>query len=152
MALHELCDSDMIDIDEASTKFCVSAVTRNVAEIGVRTFVRAWNDHSIPRHGVPSVIFQEQCQTSLLPAGVVLPTGMDAAYDYMQQGGRITLAGDFGQDPLHHYPNLANERLARFQTEFPHPSGLFTTCVNRHSTPFKNAVLRFIELTDSLSP
>ena len=151
-ALHELCDADLIDISEASTKFCVSAVARNVAEVGVQRFVRAWNEHTIPHHGVPSAIFREQCLTSRLPAGAVLPTGMEASYDYMQNGGHLTQPGDFGQDPLWRYPHLANVRLASFQREFPDPSDLFSTCVNGHATPFKSAVLKFIELTENLTP
>ena len=151
LALHELADADLIDIEEDATKFCVSTVTRNVAHNAILRFTRAWNEHSIPNLGIPSQLFAQRCRTSLLPQDT-LPPGIVVANEYNDLGGNITLEGKFGQDPLQYHPYLINERSTRFQRDYPDPNLLFSTCVNRNRVPFKNAVLRFVELTYNLTP
>ena len=40
-------ESGIIDMGDQTTKFCVSFVCVNVASVGVKRFVSAWNSHPI---------------------------------------------------------------------------------------------------------
>jgi hypothetical protein len=150
-ALHELNDQDVIDMGNETTKFCVSHVTQNVATVGMNNVVSAWNAHTIPGVGIPNSLFEENRNTTNVPLGE-LPTGVEAAADYNQHGGRITEFGVFGHDPLSHSRRLLHQRDIMFSQSYPDLSVLMSYAVNGHPGHFQNAVLRFNDITENLLP
>ena len=43
----EMEENGIIDMNSPTTRFCVSFICVNVATVGVKAFVRAWNCHPI---------------------------------------------------------------------------------------------------------
>ena len=46
--MNEMVHTDIVDISDDSTKFCVSWVLCRVSEYGLKMFVNSWNHHTIP--------------------------------------------------------------------------------------------------------
>ena len=46
--MNEMVHTDIVDISDDSTKFCVSWVLCRVSEYGLKMFVNSWNHHPIP--------------------------------------------------------------------------------------------------------
>ena len=46
--MNEMVHTNVVDISDDSTKFCVSWVLCRVSEYGLRIFVNSWNYHTIP--------------------------------------------------------------------------------------------------------
>lgn len=47
-ALVQMENEGIIDMEDEVTKYCVSWVTRQVAEVGLQYAVSSWNSHPIP--------------------------------------------------------------------------------------------------------
>ena len=112
--------TNLINMSDETTKFCVSFVTCNVAYHGLSLFVAAWNHHSIPGkcndiiiddtcaiiicdtgRGVPNHLQVQRYETIPIPDGEV-PGTDEAADAYRSQGGQLREFGLFGCDPLFH--------------------------------------------------
>ena len=46
--MNEMVHTDIVDISDDSTKFCVSWVLCRVSELGLKILVNSWNHHTIP--------------------------------------------------------------------------------------------------------
>jgi len=47
-ALVELMDADALNVDDDVTKFCLSNLSIQLAEVGIQQFVESWNAHRVP--------------------------------------------------------------------------------------------------------
>jgi len=47
-ALVELMDADALNVDDDVTKFCLSNLCIQLAEVGIQQFVESWNAHRVP--------------------------------------------------------------------------------------------------------
>lgn len=74
-------------------------VSTRVCEVGLERFVRAWNSHHLPLRGIPNLLQAHGNGTAHIhPAEI--PTVMEAAAGYRQQGGQLTDLQVYGNDPL----------------------------------------------------
>ena len=133
-------------------QFCVSSVLQVVCDVGMRRMIDAWNSHPIPLRGVPNQLQEVAFHTALIhPAEV---PGTEAAIDtYRRQGGRIREPGPFGEDPLEGDPILVQQR----QEMWTRRCGIsvettFSELVSSNPQPPQNAILKYIEITNQLSP
>ena len=46
--MNEMGHTDIVDVSDDSTKFCVSRVMCRVSEYGLKIFVNTWNHHTMP--------------------------------------------------------------------------------------------------------
>ncbi|KAM6952070.1 uncharacterized protein PEZ65_009234 [Lycodopsis pacificus] len=98
-ALIQLVDQEELDMDDRMTKFCVSSLTCQLAQLGVNRTVQAWNAHRIPGKGIPSYLAREGCPKKL--STDLLPDASVAADWYEQEVGSLTRVSQFGTNPFH---------------------------------------------------
>ncbi|CAG2185117.1 unnamed protein product [Mytilus edulis] len=97
--LRKMSDDFEIDMNDPVTKFCVSQLTMQCCNIGFQQLIPSWNAHSIPGKGIPDRLFASNLHTQRLPC-IFFPPSEVVAEQYMQDGGRLTMPGPCGIDPL----------------------------------------------------
>ena len=70
---------------------------------------------------------------------------------FEQDGGNLTYCSTFGVDPLQSNDRLLSERQRHFQCKFPSFETIFHSLVNGNKLEFRNGLIYFIQLTNSLS-
>ena len=88
-----------VNMEDETTKFCVSHVLQQVCFVGMMRMTEAWNNHHITRKGIPNALHACNCHINQIHS-LEVPTGDDAIEEYRRQGGSITDPHDFGEDPL----------------------------------------------------
>jgi len=107
-ALIEMVDRGDFDVLNPFHLFASSTVGCAVVCIAMKRFVETWNNHSIPRRGVP-LHFLAGRGNYELPAGAMLSAEAAVAM-YTAQGGNLVDESTFGEDPLRDDPG--DERRA----------------------------------------
>ncbi len=148
-ALQDMVNNDAIDLEDPVTKYCVSSVASSLSKIGMTAVVNSWNSHSIPGKGVPDILFRNTCHTSPVTQAE-LPASTVVAANYRADGGTIRDNSIFGYDPLHRYINLFRRRDELFNQNFSDFTGLYDFTVNCNNLPLQNAVLCYIDITESI--
>lgn len=144
-------DQGTIDMNCSVTKFVVSTVLLRVCEVGMNRMVAAWNDHPIPRRGIPNRLQDEQYHTCRIHASEV-PDGDSVVQQYRQQGGQITDPADFGNDPIHDDASLLRQREARWLEECGMSvSDIFSQVISGNPAPLENAIISYKRITTELT-
>ena len=147
-ALIEMDNQGSIDMQSDTDKFCVSEIAQAVAAVGMIRMIAAWNDHSIPRHGIPNVLQDQHNGTIQMHPTEILP--MDEAVGlYRQQGGELTDPHPFGEDPLETDPLLKEQRDYEFQQHSF--DDIFSHIVSGNTVPFQQAIQSYMQITDRLA-
>ena len=144
-------DQQLINMDDEVEKYCVSSVLRRVCEVGLRRLVGAWNNHSIPKKGIPNVL--QLIRNGLTPNSPhEVPTLSDAASAYRLQGGRITEPREFGIDPLYEYTDLLQQREQIWLQRCAITSieDIYGEVMSGNIIKLQDAILSFINLTMEL--
>lgn len=79
-----------------------------------------------------------------------VPLPEDAARHYREAGGHLTQFSNFGEDPLAGDAILVNLREQEFYRRFPTFDPFFSNTVNGDNSFFREGLLYFIELTQTL--
>ena len=148
-ALHNLVDEDLIDMEDATTKYCVSTVTRQVASYGLNNLVQSWNSHSVRGVGIPNELFANTWYGQPVPQDV-LPSPQQAAQEYQSHGGRLTPFGQFGSDPIANNVILCQMRDEYFARDVPNIAMVMSCAGFENYVPFQEAVLKYIHITENL--
>lgn len=111
--------------------------------------VDSWNNHTIPGKGIPDQMFLNTCHPVLVTR-TALPTSTVVAADYRADGGVIRDTSTFGNDPLQRNPHLFMQREILFGHSFPSLTPVCDCVVNHNNRPLKNAVVSYIDNTESL--
>ena len=109
-ALIQLEEDACFDVLNQTHKFCVSAVSIQVCNVGIVHLIHAHNAHRIPGRngGIPNVFALRERQAVMeIPVDCV-PSGDEAVCEFIRAGGHLTLNSSFGVDPL-----LGNQALQR---------------------------------------
>jgi len=147
--INEMVHQQLINICSDDVKFSLSWVICKVATEGVKRFVNSWNNHTIPKKGIPIKISKKSRCAKVNIDNV--PHGQQAALWYEQsKNGKIKRDGVFGSDPLKSSSNLEHARSQHFERYFPDISDLFESVISGDGSTFKNAILYHIQLTQSL--
>ena len=150
-AIREMVENEEININHQTVKFCVSSLACKICMIALRVAVEAWNAHSIPKRGVPNVLFRDNCRTASLPDHMIPPA--DAlALQYEQDGGGLTRSEPFGVDPLEGYVDLQNQREHLFSQAVPSLETVTSFLHNRHAEEFRHALRCYIDISFNLTP
>lgn len=80
----------------------------------------------------------------------LVPTASEAVSSFHATGGRLQLLSKFGEDPLDGHTSLQQNREEAFVSRFPSFEPIFHQVSNGDSTPFKEAIIFFIDLTNRL--
>lgn len=80
-----------------------------------------------------------------------IPTPTQAIYMYRANGGHITEESNFGEDPLASDVDKYRIRESAFVQRYPSFEAIFHNLVNGNSSPFKNGLKYFIDITYRLS-
>ena len=111
--------------------------------------IHAWNNHSVPRKGIPNSLALNSCTNPIQLSKI--PTTASAVSEYRQQGGSITDPSELGEDPLRNDDVLSRQReqlwLARCGTNI---SDIYTDLMVGNSQPLQNCIIKFIEITEEL--
>ncbi|XP_070532479.1 uncharacterized protein [Ptychodera flava] len=147
-ALIDLQRLQVIDMSDEMHRFCVSFVTTIIVEEGVKLVISSWNSH--PLEGIVSRIPDDLARRTnrvarLLQDGV--PTMQEAITEYEATGGNLTRTSYFGRDPLAGNNTLIDQRERRFLAEIEPPPRIFGQLVNGNITPFRHAIVSFINAT-----
>ncbi|XP_030228345.1 uncharacterized protein LOC115555555 [Gadus morhua] len=143
-ALVQLVDQEELDMEDNTSRYCVSNLTCQLARIGITNVVQAWNAHRIPGRGIPNKLAKEGCPAKL--SEDLLPVGAVAADLYQQEmGSDLKRESIFGSDP---FPSEEAQQWT--ETEFGSLFdllSLYQNVVNHNYGPFKNAVRSPIDIT-----
>ncbi|XP_056265526.1 uncharacterized protein LOC130190237 isoform X2 [Pseudoliparis swirei] len=143
-ALVQLVDQEELDMEDQMTRFCVSSLTCQLAQIGVNRTVQAWNAHRIPGRGIPNYLARDGCPNKL--STDLLPNASVAADWYDQEVGSLTRVSDFGTNP---FPSLQDQEAAvrEFALQCPDTSVLLDNAVNNLPQPFKHGLKGLIDIS-----
>ncbi|CAL8375253.1 unnamed protein product [Gadus morhua 'NCC'] len=143
-ALVQLVDQEELDMEDNTSRYCVSNLTCQLARIGITNVIQAWNAHRIPGRGIPNELAKEGCPAKL--SEDLLPVGAVAADLYQQEmGSALKRESIFGSDP---FPSEEAQQWT--ETEFGSLFdllSLYQNVVNHNYGPFKNAVRSLIDIT-----
>ena len=81
-------DNRIINMDDSVHKFCVSYVLQKCCSVGLERMVHSWNNHSIPKKGIPNSLALNNHTNPIQLSEI--PTAVTAVSEYQQQGGSIT--------------------------------------------------------------
>ena len=142
-------DNRMINMDDSMHKFCVSYVLQKCCSVGLERMIHSWNNHSIPRKGIPNSLALNSHTNPIQLSEI--PTAVAAVSEYRQQGGSITDPSEFGEDPLRNDDALARQReqlwLSRCDTTI---ADIYTDLMVGDSQPLQDSIIKFIEITQEL--
>lgn len=127
----------------------VSTFAQNCCRTGLRTFVPAWNADTIPRKGIPDVLFANNLRTSTVPLELLPPAQVLSA-DYIANGEHLTHPTDIGCDPLVGHADLLQQRDSLFSTAYPSFEDIFYSTVTGQHAVFTEALLSYIDITQRL--
>lgn len=150
--LIEMENNGFIDMEDETTKFCVSSLTITVISCAILDFISAWNSHRIPGRsgGIPDTLATIANQVTPLNPSQVPST--EAVMQHHEQGGnRLCRVSCFGQDPLQGLPELARLRRRDFSERFPSMDFIFQEILLGNSQVFQDAILFYILLTRRFS-
>uniref|UniRef100_A0A1X7V173 Integrase core domain-containing protein n=1 Tax=Amphimedon queenslandica TaxID=400682 RepID=A0A1X7V173_AMPQE len=145
--LISLVDDGYLDMGDETTKFCVSFITCRVVHAGIERFVDAWNEHSIPRLGVPNEIAEYDDYITVLPQDQI-PSVEDATEYYESQGGHLRIQSNFGVDPLAARLDLILLRDQLLFNRLPSNADMFSDVVSGNGYLLQTAILECIEVTN----
>ncbi|XP_067098565.1 uncharacterized protein [Osmerus mordax] len=143
-ALVGMTNAEILDMEDSISKYCVSKLTCQLAQIGITRIVASWNAHRIPRKGIPSVLSRGGCQ-AIAPVNQLLDASA-AADLYQQHLGSLTRESTFGADP---FPSadVRSRPEMDFNDQFPDMEALFEATVHRNYRHFQEAVMCLIDVT-----
>ncbi|XP_034404886.1 uncharacterized protein LOC117741770 [Cyclopterus lumpus] len=143
-ALVQLVDQEELDMEDRITRFCVSSLTCQLAQLGVSRTVEAWNAHRIPGKGIPSYLARDGCPKKLSPD--YLPAASVAADWYDQEVGSLTQVSHFGTNP---FESAQDQEAAEmeFALQCPDTDVLLDNAVNNLPQPFKDGLKGLIDIT-----
>ena len=99
--------------------------------------------------GIPNILMVENNQTKSIDHHLV-PEADEAGRLYEENGGRLTVFSNFGQDPLEQREDLKSIRMERFKEQWPSFETIFHSLVNGNKANFRDGLLCFIDLTMQL--
>lgn len=145
-------EAEYIDMRNNIHRFAVSWVGIQVAASPISTFVEAWNDHRIPgpQGGIPSIMASNTCQIQALPS-VQVPSTSEAIQLHESARSQLTRECTFGTDPLTGYHRLQALRQRDFYSRHPSMEAIFTDVLHNSGLMLQDAILTFIELSNSYS-
>ena len=146
-------DQRIINMDDAVEKFCVSHVLRMVCSVGLERLIGAWNNHSVPRKGVPNTLQANQNRINPITP-VDVPSTVSAVSMYRQQGGSLTNPSEFGEDPLGADDQLCRRRNELWQLRCGGRTieDIFSSLICGDTACLQGAIVTFIEVTRELEP
>ena len=106
---------------------------------------RGWHSCGTPNHLIASNSHTARIDPYLIP----LPE--EAVRQYEQAGGHITHFSGFGEDLLINIALLSHQREANFYQRYPNFEPLFHELVNSVYSVFREGLLFFILITQTLT-
>ena len=102
-----------------------------------------------PSRGTPNHLMASYNRTARIDPQLI-PSQADAVRQYEEAGGRITHFSGFGKDPLVNNTTLIQQREAEFHQRYPNFHSFFHKLVNGDDSVFRNGLVLFIQLTQTL--
>ncbi|XP_062504950.1 uncharacterized protein LOC134181698 [Corticium candelabrum] len=97
-ALNALVEVDQLNMNDPIVRFCLSWITMRVCQVGIERCVLAWNNHFIPRKGIPRDRIQMSMAVRLQAQDI--PTVDDAVRSFEGEGGVLNRLSEFGTDRI----------------------------------------------------
>ncbi|XP_034005379.1 uncharacterized protein LOC117497578 isoform X1 [Trematomus bernacchii] len=141
-ALNHLVDQEELNLEDNITRYCVSTLTCQVANIGLARMVQSWN--RIQGKGIPDQLAHGGCPKRL-PADL-LPEATDAADCYYQEvGSSLTRVSLFGRNP---FATVEHQTAAEqeFATNYADIAELFERAIHNQPAPFQNGIKDLIDI------
>ncbi|KAJ3286054.1 hypothetical protein HDU79_006770 [Rhizoclosmatium sp. JEL0117] len=121
-------------------KYCLSYVLRWIYPTMMRENLdAAWNGHYVRSVGVPDKLWNDDNRGARISEDL-LWTAEEAAEEYIQQGGQVTIDETAGYDLLAEYPNVKEYCLNVFHQRYDDPVEIVSACY-RSSANVNNDLL-----------
>ncbi|XP_062331322.1 uncharacterized protein LOC134031631 [Osmerus eperlanus] len=144
-ALVNLLDQERINMEDSTVRFCVSNLTCQIASIGINRVVDSWNAHRIPGRGVPNILAPHGCVKKVTED--LLPCASSAADLYeADTRSSLTRSSTFGIYPFGNAEEQAQVER-HFEEQFPDMTVMYDNVINNTYTPFQDALMHLIHLT-----
>ena len=101
--------------------------------------------------GIPNIRARNNDKTIKRPSGDI-PSTDEAVHRFFAMGGHLTTFSPFGSDPLVDHPNLVAQRDADYARCMPEFPTIFHAIVNGNELLFKNSIMKYVELSNQLTP
>ena len=99
-----------INMDSPTVKFCVSTVLQSVSKVGLKRMIEAWNNHPVPRRGIPNQLQTAAYNTSRIHPLERYPKQLLQCSSTDNKGTcSITDPHPVGEDPLASDPALLQQ-------------------------------------------
>ncbi len=148
-AIVEMQETAAINMDCPVTVFAVSNVLMRVTEVGMNRMIISWNNHFIPRRGVPNVLRDTRFGTTRIDTQD-LPSAPSAISLYTDQGGILSNPSCVGNDPLQGNMALMQQRESEWISSFS-TSDLFGDILHGNVSSLNNAIQFYVTLSLTLS-
>ena len=143
-------DTRLVNMDDELHKFCVSYVLQKCCLVGLERMIQAWNNHSVPRKGIPNTLALNDGTNPIHLSEI--PMSDMAVSEYRHQGGSITDPTEFGEDPLRDDLVLLRRREQLWVTRCGATiSVIYTDLMAGNSQPLQDSIMKFIEVTQELN-
>lgn len=150
--LVDMENSEEIDMENESIKFCVSWVTIRVMEDPIKCFIQSWNNHRIPgaEGGVPNILaINNNYVTHLSPSVIPSTAHIVDLHEENMSESQLCRDATYGHDPLSGHTELQELRERDILTLFPDFSVIFQDVIHGDAHLFRMCIHQFITITEN---
>ena len=148
----ETCDAGVFDIENHTSKFCVSWMMLHITKNTMDHFVNSRNCHRVPGPR-GCIAFENMIRTKRMSKITkhLVPNTPDAVSMFEAHGDKLTRSANFAIDPLIQRGDLYESRSTFFQSNAHPPSEIFADVIHGNFESLRESLRLFYNITLNLA-